>query len=249
MNGRPEVHGLAQSVLELTEHMGQVEIASALRILVNRSVTHLFPAGQPADRGELLDTDIRPGAVHRSWELGQLIRDVGAAVFYAPYPLFAPLSARARWWLLSTTASSRAAPGMLAACTASSGSRWLLLRSCAGPRRFPLPPTLASLAEIRRHYPAAPNPTLIPNGIDIGQFTSVTDGAVARAAARERYHLPERFILTVGAHRPHKNHGVLLRALAVMPPTVSLVYRRLFRPEIPGLASTADFPARPGLAG
>jgi glycosyltransferase involved in cell wall biosynthesis len=42
-------------------------------------------------------------------------------------------------------------------------------------------------------------------------------------AVREQYDLPERFILTVGARRPHKNHGVLLYALAMMPPTVSLV--------------------------
>ena len=69
-------------------------------------------------------------------------------------------------------------------------------------------PSRVSLADIGRHYPAAPNPTLIPNGVDIRQFGRVT--ADAAAAARGRYQLPERFILSVGARRRHKNHEVLV---------------------------------------
>ncbi len=42
-------------------------------------------------------------------------------------------------------------------------------------------------------------------------------------AARDRYQLPDTFILTVGAHRPHKNHEVLVRALAAIPGAVPLV--------------------------
>jgi glycosyltransferase involved in cell wall biosynthesis len=72
----------------------------------------------------------------------------------------------------------------------------------------------ASLAEIRRHYPAVPNPTLVPNGVDVRPFGQVTAAAVA--AARDRYQLPPVFILAVGAHRPHKNHEVLVRALAAV---------------------------------
>jgi glycosyltransferase involved in cell wall biosynthesis len=35
--------------------------------------------------------------------------------------------------------------------------------------------------------------------------------------------LPDRFVLAVGAHRPHKNFPVLVRALAELPGDVSLV--------------------------
>jgi glycosyltransferase involved in cell wall biosynthesis len=116
------------------------------------------------------------------------------------------------------TASSRPVPGTPAAGTASSASRWSPTPCCAARPRSP---RRRGRLSRRRHYPAAPNPTLIPNGIDPRPFGAVTGAAVA--AARERYGLPERFILTVGAHRPHKNHGVLLRALAAMPAAVSLV--------------------------
>ena len=92
-------------------------------------------------------------------------------------------------------------------------------------------PSQASLAEIRQHYPSAPRPTLVPNGVDIRPFTAVTPGAVA--AARARYQLPGRFILTVGAHRPHKNHGILVRALTALPADVSLVIVGYFDPSFP----------------
>jgi glycosyltransferase involved in cell wall biosynthesis len=50
------------------------------------------------------------------------------------------------------------------------------------------------------------------------------------AAARELYGLPDRFILTVGAHRPHKNHEILVRSLAALPAHVSLVIVGYFDP-------------------
>ncbi len=159
--------------------------------------------------------------MRRSRELGRLIRDVGAAVFYAPYPLFAP----------------RVCPCPMVVtiqdCVFESGSardaggwhrKFGLKRVTAATLRRAVAvtaPTRASLAEIRRHYPAAPNPTLIPSGVDAGQFADVTDRAVREV--REQYDLPEQFILAVGVHRRHKNHSVLIRALALMPPTVSLV--------------------------
>jgi glycosyltransferase involved in cell wall biosynthesis len=220
VNGKPGGHGLARSVLKLTEHMGPSRDGLVLRILVNRSVPQLFPLAGVADRAELIDTDIRPGAVHHSRELGQLIRDVGAAVFYAPSPRFAPLICPCPMVVTIHDcifeSSVRDAGGLHRQLGLKAATATILRRAAAVTA-----PTRASLAEIRRHYPAAPNPTLIPNGIDASQFTGVTDRAVA--AVREQYHLPERFILAVGARRPHKNHGILLHALAEMPPTVSLV--------------------------
>jgi glycosyltransferase involved in cell wall biosynthesis len=92
-------------------------------------------------------------------------------------------------------------------------------------------PTRASLADIGRHYPGPPNPALVPNGVDIEQFAGVT--AADMAAARELYRLPGRYVLTVGAHRPHKNHQVLVRALAALPEPVSLVIVGYFDPAFP----------------
>ena len=107
-------------------------------------------------------------------------------------------------------------------------------------------PSLASLADIRRHYPAAPNPTLIPNGVDVTPFRQVTATAVAEA--RARYQLPQKFVLAVGAHRPHKNHEVLVQAMAAVPGDVGLVIvgnpDHSFHDPLPGLIATLGLESR-----
>jgi glycosyltransferase involved in cell wall biosynthesis len=55
-----------------------------------------------------------------------------------------------------------------------------------------------------------PRTHVISNGVS-GAFARVTD-AVRLAEVRARYSLPERFVLAVGAGRPHKNLGVLVEA-------------------------------------
>ena len=82
--------------------------------------------------------------------------------------------------------------------------------------------------------------------MDARPFAGVTPADVA--AARARYQLPRQFILTVGAHRPHKNHGILVRALAALPAAVSLVivgyFDRSFPDPLPGLIARLGLESR-----
>ena len=70
----------------------------------------------------------------------------------------------------------------------------------------------------------------------------------AVTAARDRYQLPERFILAVGAHRPHKNYDVLVRAMRQVPSSVSLVIVGYldpnFRERIPRLITELGLQSR-----
>jgi glycosyltransferase involved in cell wall biosynthesis len=227
VNAVPGGQGLSRCTLKMIEHMGPLPDGLALRVLVNRSLPQLFPLAAIAERAELIDTDIvlpttiRRSNEMRSRELGRLIYDLDAAVFYSPYPLFAPRICPCP--LVSTIQD----------CIFESGSardaggwhmRFLLKVATAAALRRSVAvvaPSRATLADIRRFYPSAPRPTLVPGGVDVSQFADVTDEAVK--AVRERYDLPEQFVLAVGTHRKHKNHPVLVRALALMPPTVSLV--------------------------
>jgi glycosyltransferase involved in cell wall biosynthesis len=103
------------------------------------------------------------------------------------------------------------------------------------------------LARLIRALDAAvlyvPYPTFTPL---VRQFGPVT--ATAVATARARYQLPERFILAVGAHRPHKNHEVLVRALAAVPGDVGLVIVGYFDPNfgdpLPGLIAELGLESR-----
>jgi glycosyltransferase involved in cell wall biosynthesis len=230
VNGLPGAHGIARSVMKLTAHMGQADDGLVLRVLVNPGRAQLFPLAELPAHAEVIGTDIRLAAVHRCWELARLIRAAGAAVLYVPYQTFTPLIRPCPMVVTvhDCTIESDAgfAGGRHRQVALKLATRAVLRRAAATTA-----PSRASLAEIRQHYPSAPRPTLVPNGVDSGQFAAVPAAAVA--AARDRYQLPRKFILTVGAHRPHKNHGILVRALTALPADVSLVIVGYFDSSFP----------------
>jgi glycosyltransferase involved in cell wall biosynthesis len=245
VNGLPGAHGIARSVMKLAAHMAPADDDLALRVLVNPDRAQLSPLSELPAHAEVVCTDITLGAVHRCWELAQLIRAVGAAVLYVPYPTFTPIIRPCPLVVTIHDCTIESDVGFAGGRHRQAGlklaTRTVLRRAAATTA-----PTMASLAEIRQHYPSAPNPTLVPNGVDIRQFATVPAGAVA--AARDRYQLPEHFILTVGAHRPHKNHEILIRALASLPAHVSLVivgyFDTSFPDPLPGLITELGLESR-----
>lgn len=220
VNGFPGAHGLARSVMKLVAHMSEPADGLVLRVLVNPRQTQLFPLSELPSFADIIGTDVTAPQLHRCVGLARVIGSVDPAVLYVPYPTFTP--------------PLRPCPFVVTVhdCTiekdvAFAGDRrrqaWtrMITRRVLRKAAAMTAPSEASLAEISRHYPAAPNPTLVPNGVDTSQFANVTAAQVA--AARDRYRLPETFVLTVGAHRPHKNQEVLVRALADIPGHVWLV--------------------------
>jgi len=220
VNGFPGAHGLARSVLKLVAHMSEPAEGLVLRVLVNPRQTQLFPLSELPPFAQVIDTDVTAQAVHRFAELARVIRSTNPAVLYVPYPTFTPLIRPCPFVVTVHDCTIEKDVAFAGDWGRQAWTRMitaLVLRHAAAMTA----PSVASLEEISRHYPGAPNPTLVPNGVDVRQFGNVTAADVA--AARGRYRLPERFILTVGAHRPHKNHEVLLRALAAVPGDVGLV--------------------------
>lgn len=245
VNALPGAHGLARSVMKLVAHMPEPADGLPLRVLVNPREEQIFPlSGLPA-HADLIGTDVTVFAQHRSRELARQIRAAGAAVMYIPYPTFTPLVRPCPFVVTvhdcTIESSVGFAGGRIRQALTRTVTAMALRRATAMTA-----PSRASLADIRRHYPAAPNPTLIPNGVDVSQFRQVTAGAVAEA--RARYQLPDTFVLAVGAHRPHKNHEVLIRALAAMPGDVRLVIvgnpDPAFRSPVPGLISELGLGSR-----
>src|ERR1022692_661297 len=245
VNGLPGAHGIARSVMKLAAHMAPADDDLALRVLINPDRAQLSPLSELPAHAEVVCTDITLGAVHRCWELAQLIRAVGAAVLYVPYPTFTPIIRPCPLVVTIHDCTIESDVGFAGGRHRQAGlklaTRTVLRRAAATTA-----PSSASLAEIRQHYPSAPHPTLVPNGVDSGQFAGVSAAAVA--AARDRYRLPERFILTVGAHRPHKNHGILVRALTALPADVSLVivgyFDSSFPDPLPGLIAELGLASR-----
>jgi glycosyltransferase involved in cell wall biosynthesis len=220
VNGFPGAHGLARSVLGLVAHMAEPPEGLALRVLVNPREPQIFPLSGLPPYADVIGTGVTAPQLHRCLELGAVLRSVGAAVAYVPYPTFTPLVRPCPFVVTVHDCTIEKDVGFAGDRRRQAWTR-AITRTVLRRATAMTAPSSASLAEIRRHYPHAPNPTLVPNGVDIGQFRDVSAADVI--AARDRYRLPDRFILAVGAHRPHKNHEVLVRALATIPDDVSLV--------------------------
>ena len=245
VNGLPGAHGLARSLVGLAENLALADGGMTVRVLVNPARDQLFPLARLSKRAELVSTDITLGALHRFRALARLIGDCGAAVLYIPYPLFRPLACPCPVVVTIHDCTIESDTGFAGGWHRQLGmkvaTRAVLRRAAAVTT-----PTKASFAELARFYPSAPNPVVIPNGVDTRMFAGVPAGAAA--AARDRYRLPERFILAVGAHRPHKNHGVLVRAMLAVRPQASLVIVGYpdphFRAYLPGLIAELGLQSR-----
>jgi glycosyltransferase involved in cell wall biosynthesis len=230
VNAMPGAYGLARSVMGLAAHMPEPADGLALRVLVSAGRDQLFPLSVLPAYADVISTDITAGALHRCLDLAGLIRSAGAAALYVPYATFTPLIRPCPFVVTvhdcTIERDVRYAGDWLRQAGMSLATRIALGRAAAATA-----PTQAILTEIGQHYQVVPHPTVVPNGVDAGQFGTVTDAEVA--AARARYQLPEHFILTVGAHRPHKNHAVLIRALAQLPASVALVIVGSSDPRFP----------------
>ncbi len=220
VNGLAGAHGIARSVMKLVSRFEPANDDLPLKVLVNSDRPQIFPLSELPAHAEIVGTGITFGAVHRCVELARLLRNAGAAVLYVPFPAFTPLIQPCP---IVVTLHDCMQEGDVAFAGGLHRQAGLRFATSAALRLADAvtAPSDASLADIRRHYPRAPRPTLVPNGVDIGQFAPATADEIA--AARQVYGLPHRFILAVGAHRPHKNHEVLVRSLAALPPHVSLV--------------------------
>ena len=230
INGLAGAYGIARSVMKLTAHLGQADDGLDLKVLVNPAEPQLYPLTELAAHAELIETDITAFAVHRCRELATLIAAADAAVLYVPYPTFTPVLRPCPIVVTIHDCTIESDVSFAGSWPRQAALR-VVTREVLRRAAAVTAPSRASLAEIRQHYPSAPHPTLVPNGVDISQFATVAAETVA--FARDRYRLPDQFVLTVGAHRPHKNHELLVRVMTELPEHVSLVIAGYFDPGFP----------------
>lgn len=92
---------------------------------------------------------------------------------------------------------------------------WLLMRFSLRRAACIIAPSLFTKGEIIKYYQVAPEKiSVIPNAVSDDFCVVVEDAEVARV--REKYALPENFILYVGTFQPRKNISFLIEAYATL---------------------------------
>jgi glycosyltransferase involved in cell wall biosynthesis len=245
VNALPGAHGIARSVMKLVGSMPAADDGWRLRVLVNADRRQLFPLSGLPGHVDVVDTDITLWALHRSARLARLLCSLHAAVLYVPYPLFTPLIRPCPFVVTIHDCILETSPAFARGRHRQVGMK-LATRAVLRRAAAVTAPSHASVAEIRRHYPAVTRLVMVPNGVDARPFEAVTDGEMR--AARSRYRLPGRYVLAVGARRPHKNQEVLVRALPALPADISLVIVGgtdfWFRDRLPALVARLGLQSR-----
>jgi glycosyltransferase involved in cell wall biosynthesis len=203
-------HGIGRYTFELMCELSRREVDLILlynpdsgRLDVSRLIT------QPTVRAVACRVPV--ASVRSQWQLPRSILTFRPDVVFVPYHLTTPLL-HGRVPIVSVIQDciferNAASDGLSAFSLAYRAVTRLAIRSAA---RL-LAPSEATSQDITRFYGVELTPeAIVPYGVG-AQFFSVTG-----RSCHPRAELPERYILHVGARRPHKNQRVLVEALAAL---------------------------------
>jgi glycosyltransferase involved in cell wall biosynthesis len=155
------------------------------------------------------------GATHL-WRLERELREVDADVALFPYHLAAPLTGRTPRVAMVHDCTFELDPTSYP--SAWSRPAYRAVTSLVMRTAHVVTVSEASASDIRRVYGETARPVaVVYNGVD-PRFGQDADPRVC-----DELGLPKRYVLTVGARRPHKNLGVAIRALTHLPEDVHLV--------------------------
>lgn len=217
---RPQCRGIARSVIGLVERFPTEAADGSVKVLVTRGGSTPFDLAGVARRAELVETDLPVVALHRVAALRRLLQRLGAGVLFEPYHPFTPLAAPCPvvsavhdciWEENPAYAGGRARQLAFVGLT-----RVSLARADAVTV-----PSCSTAAAVRTIYPGVEVTGVVPNGV--GTPTAGEPPFASAEVTRAELGLPDRYVLHVGARRPHKNQVLLVEALARLDPSVSLV--------------------------
>jgi glycosyltransferase involved in cell wall biosynthesis len=217
---RAQCRGIGRALIGWVEQFPCKASDGSVKMLVQRGAVSPFDLSKVAERVELIETDLPVVALYRVRAFRRLLAQLDAGVFFSPYHPFTPLFASCP--IVSVVhdcifeENPDFAGGRLRQLAYGLLSRVSLARASAVTV-----PSLATANAVRRYYPSVATTEVVSNGVSI-QLPGIADNASVEEA-RHHFGLPNRYVLHVGARRPHKNQQLLLDVLARLDPSISLV--------------------------
>jgi len=234
-------HGIGRMTFELLKELSTRNVHL---IVLHNPDSGRFPVAELARPTiDLVPSTVPVASLRSQLVVRRAIREFRPDAVYIPYHLATPLI-RARVPVVTVIHDciferQAAEGGRSAFSVAYRMATRLALRSSAAV----LVPSHATRRDIRRFYRVKlPGESVVPWGVGYQFFTVRTRGGSCPDG------LPDRYILHVGARRPHKNQKVLVAALAELlgrHPDLGLVLVGQHDPRVPDEA--AELIARLGL--
>jgi glycosyltransferase involved in cell wall biosynthesis len=214
---QPQCAGIARVTVELIKRFPTSSPSDVVVLLPKHA-----PAKREVDElSEVADIAYVTGAVGRPWEvidLNRALRSMRAGVLFSPYHPLAPA-----WCCCPSVVAvhdciieaDRRLAGSWLVWTAYRVNSERAIRQAVAV----VAPSEATAGTLPTFYSRLPPVKVCRNGVDADAWAADTEGAEGELPAG----VPKRFVLHVGARRPHKNQSVLVRALSMMSKEVGLV--------------------------
>ena len=225
---RDQCHGIARVTIQQIRNM-PADRNLEISLILAEGQTSRFDTSDLSRFANIHYTTSDVGKPHDLRDLWRLLRELDAEVMYSPYhalaPLFVPCPLVVGIHDCILESDRRLAGGRLRSRAYRVNTQRALRQAAAV-----VVPSETTRSLLPAFYSKVPDTTVCANGVDQA-FWSTTEEE--RAATTERFGLPEKYILHVGARRPHKNQRVLLEALTQMDPDTRLVLVGHRDPRVP----------------
>lgn len=213
-----QCQGIARVTIEMIRNLPRDrELPVVLLLAAGRTTP--FDISDLADHVTVRETTSRIGRPYEVRDLRRLLAAERAAVFYSPYHALAPLSVPCPLVVAVHDVifeSDRRFAGNRVRAAAYRANTERALRQASAM----ICPSAATAATVPAFYGRTPPAHVAPNGVQAAAWETTP---AQRQLARQSLDLPERYVLNVGARRPHKNQQVLVHALTRLPEDVHLV--------------------------
>jgi len=216
---RSQCRGIARALIGWVEKFPCDANDGAVKILIQRNAVSPFDLTGVEKRVEFVETDLPVVALHRVAALRHLLNSLDAGVIFSPYHPLAPLAAPCPVVSVVHDCIWEEDP-LFAGGRARQLAFELLTRLALARVSRVVVPSLATANAVHRHYPHVAT-EVVPNGVTFRRAGTKGDAGVEET--RRTFGLPTRYLLHVGARRPHKNQELLLKVLAELDPSISLV--------------------------
>jgi glycosyltransferase involved in cell wall biosynthesis len=215
---QPQCHGIARVIIEQIRHLPPNRDVDVVLILPEGATTKF----DIADLEQYVDIRTTTDSISHLYQLRDLwrvLRAVHAGVFYSPYHVLAPLK-------LPCPSVVGVLDCIFESDRRYSSRAWSLAYRANTMRALHqavavVTPSAATRAALPGFYGNVPPTTVCPAGVATRSWQGMT--ATEVDAVKHKFGLTGRFVLHVGARRPHKNQRVLVEAMGALPSDVQLV--------------------------